>query len=195
MMQFQRLSPCGAPGLHRVVRRIAAWGDYAIARRASQTLVLFCLVAALTLIAAACGGDEPLAPGGTEITERAERQATVVAAQQQAQQQTQQAEAEAPAEQQAAPEQAAEAEASQQAQQQAEAEAPGDVEDDSTDTITLDETVIEGDRRQTRRAPRRSGGRAQRDRRSRRAGGDCRVRRLPMTGLPSVRPCGDPRAD
>ena len=142
-MQFQRLSPCGAPGLHRVVRRIAAWRDYAIAWRVSQTFVLFCLVAALTLIAAACGGDEPLAPGGTEITERAERQATVVAAQQQAQQQTQQIEGEAPAEQQAAPEAAAEAEASQQAQQQAEAEAPGDVEDDSTDTITLDETVIE----------------------------------------------------
>ena len=142
-MQFQRLSPCGAPGLHRVVRRIAAWSDYAIARRASQTLVLFGLVAALTLVAAACGGDEPVAPGGTEITERAERQATVVAAQQQAQQQAQQVEAEAPAEQPAAPEQAAEAEASQQAQQQAESEAPGDVEDDSTDTITLDETVIE----------------------------------------------------
>ena len=143
-MQFQRLSPCGAPGLHRVVRRIAAWRDYATARRASQTCVLFGLVAALTLIAVACGGDEPLAPGGTEVTERAERQATVVAAQQQAQQQAQQVEADAPAEQQAAPEQAAEAEASQQAQQQqAEAEAPGDVEDDSTDTITLDETVIE----------------------------------------------------
>ena len=143
-MQFQRLSPCGAPGLHRVVRRIAAWRDYAIARRASQTFVLFCLVAALTLIASACGSDEPLAPGGTEITERAERQATVVAAQQQAQQQAQQVEAEAPAEQQAAPEAGAEAEAPQQAvQQQAESEAPGDVEDDSTDTITLDETVIE----------------------------------------------------
>ena len=142
-MQFQRLSPCGAPGLHRVVRRIAAWRDYAIARRASQTFVLFSLVAALTLIAVACGSDEPVAPGGTEITERAERQATVVATQQQAQQQAQQVEAEAPAEQQAAPEQAAEAEAPQQAQQQAEAEAPGDVEDDSTDTITLDETVIE----------------------------------------------------
>ena len=136
-MQFQRLSPCGAPGLHRVVRRIAAWVDYAIARRGSQTLVLFSLVAALTLIAAACGGDEPPAPGGTEITERAERQATLVAAQQQAQQ-TQQV----GAEQQAAPEQAAEAEARPQAQQQ-QAEAPGDVEDDSTDTITLDETVIE----------------------------------------------------
>ena len=143
MMQFQRLSPCGAPGLHRVVRRIAAWGDYAIARRASQTFVLFGLVAALTLIAAACGSDEPLAPGGTEVTERAERQATVVAAQQQAQQQAQQIESEAPAEQQAAPEAAAEAEAPQQAQQQAESEAPGDVEDESTDTITLDETVIE----------------------------------------------------
>ncbi len=142
-MQFQRLSPCGAPGLHRVVRRIAAWMDYAIARRASQTLVLFGLVAALTLIAAACGSDDPLAPGGTEITERAERQATVVATQQQAQQQAQQVEAEAPAEQQAAPEAAAEAEAPQQAQQQAESEPPGDVEDDSTDTITLDETVIE----------------------------------------------------
>ncbi len=141
-MQFQRLSPCGAPGLHRVVRRIAAWRDYAIARRASQTFVLFGLVVALTLIAAACGGDEPPAPGGTEITERAERQATVVAAQQQAQQ-TQQMGAEAAAEQQAAPEQAAEAGAAQQAQQQAESEAPGDVEDDSTDTITLDETVIE----------------------------------------------------
>ena len=126
-----------------MVRRIAAWRDYAIARRASQTLVLIGLVAALTLIAAACGGDEPPAPGGTEITERAERQATVVAAQQQAQQQAQQVEAEAPAEQQAAPEQAAEAEAPQQAQQQAESEPPGDVEDDSTDTITLDETVIE----------------------------------------------------
>ena len=138
-MQFQRLSPCGAPGLHRVVRRIAAWRDYAIARRESQTLVLFGLVAALTLIALACGGDEPMTPGGTEITERAERQATVVAAQQQAQQAQQT--------QQAAPEQAAEAEARQQAQQaqqqQAESEAPGDVEDDSTDTITLDETVIE----------------------------------------------------
>ena len=141
-MQFQRLSPCGAPGLHRVVRRIAAWRDYAIARRASQTFVLFCLVVALTLIAAACGSDEPPAPGGTEITERAERQATVVAAQQQAQQQAQQVEAEAPAEQQAAPEAGAEAEAPQQAVQQ-QAEAPGDVEDDSTDTITLDETVIE----------------------------------------------------
>ena len=142
-MQFQRLSPCGAPGLHRVVRRIAAWRDYAIARRVSQTFVLMGLVVAVTLIGAACGSDEPLAPGGTEITERAERQATVVAAQQQAQQQAQQVEGEAPAEQQAAPEQAAEAEASQQAQQQAESEAPGDVEDDSTDTITLDETVIE----------------------------------------------------
>ena len=106
MMQFQRLSPCGAPGLHRVVRRIAAWRDYATARRASQTFVLFGLVAALTLIAAiaaACGSDEPVAPGGTEVTERAERQATVVAAQQQAQQQAQQVEADAPAEQQAAP--------------------------------------------------------------------------------------------
>ena len=142
-MQFQRLSPCGAPGLHRVVRRIAAWRDYAIAWRVSQTFVLMGLVVAVTLIGAACGSDEPLAPGGTEITERAERQATVVAAQQQAQQQAQQVEGEAPAEQQAAPEQAAEAEASQQAQQQAESEAPGDVEDDSTDTITLDETVIE----------------------------------------------------
>ena len=142
-MQFQRLSPCGAPGLHRVVRRIAAWRDYAIARLVSQTFVLMGLVVAVTLIGAACGSDEPLAPGGTEITERAERQATVVAAQQQAQQQAQQVEGEAPAEQQAAPEQAAEAEASQQAQQQAESEAPGDVEDDSTDTITLDETVIE----------------------------------------------------
>ena len=145
-MQFQRLSPCGAPGLHRVVRRMAAWRDYATARRASQTFVLFSLVAALTLIAVACGDDEPMAPGGTEITERAERQATVVAAQQQAQQQ--QVEAEAPAEQQTAPEQAGEAEARQQAQQaqqqqQAQSEAPGDVEDDSTDTITLDETVIE----------------------------------------------------
>ena len=136
-MQFQRLSPCGAPGLHRVVRRIAAWRDYAIAWRVSQTFVLMGLVVAVTLIGAACGSDEPLAPGGTEITERAERQATVVAAQQQAQQQTQQIEGEAPAEQQAAPEAAAEAEAPQQA------EAPGDVEDDSTDTITLDETVIE----------------------------------------------------
>ena len=136
-MQFQRLSPCGAPGLHRVVRRIAAWRDYAIAWRVSQTFVLMGLVVAVTLIGAACGSDEPLAPGGTEITERAERQATVVAAQQQAQQQAQQA-------QQAAPEAAAEAEAPQQAQQQqAESEAPGDVEDDSTDTITLDETVIE----------------------------------------------------
>ncbi len=137
-MQFQRLSPCGAPGLHRVVRRMAAWWDYAIARRASQTFVLFGLVVGLTLIAAGCGGDEPLAPGGTEVTERAERQATVVAAQQQTQQ-TQQVEAEAPAEQ-----QAAEAEAPQQAQQQqAQSEAPSDVEDDSTETITLDETVIE----------------------------------------------------
>ena len=136
-MQFQRLSPCGAPGLHRVVRRIAAWRDYAIAWRVSQTFVLIGLVVAVTLIGAACGSDEPLAPGGTEITERADRQATVVAAQQQAQQQAQQA-------QQAAPEAAAEAEAPQQAQQQqAESEAPGDVEDDSTDTITLDETVIE----------------------------------------------------
>ena len=136
-MQFQRLSPCGAPGLHRVVRRIAAWRDYAIAWRVSQTFVLMGLVVAVTLIGAACGSDEPPAPGGTEITERADRQATVVAAQQQAQQQAQQA-------QQAAPEAAAEAEAPQQAeQQQAESEAPGDVEDDSTDTITLDETVIE----------------------------------------------------
>ena len=136
-MQFQRLSPCGAPGLHRVVRRIAAWRDYAIAWRVSQTFVLIGLVVAVTLIGAACGSDEPPAPGGTEITERADRQATVVAAQQQAQQQAQQA-------QQAAPEAAAEAEAPQQAeQQQAESEAPGDVEDDSTDTITLDETVIE----------------------------------------------------
>ena len=141
-MQFQRLSPCGAPGLHRVVRRIAAWRDYAIAWLVSQTFVLMGLVVTVTLIGAACGSDEPLAPGGTEITERAERQATVVAAQQQAQQQAQQVEAEAPAEQQAAPEQAAEAETSQQAEQQ-QAEAPGDVEDDSTDTITLDETVIE----------------------------------------------------
>ena len=144
-MQFQRLSPCGAPGLHRVVRRIAAWRDYAIARRESQTLVLFGLVAALTLSAVACGGDEPLAPGGTEITERAERQATVVARCSRSNRRNRRRQAEA--EQQAAPEQAAEAEARQQAQQaqqqQAESEAPGDVEDDSTDTITLDETVIE----------------------------------------------------
>ena len=142
-MQFQRLSPCGAPGLHRVVRRIAAWRDYAIAWRVSQTFVLIGLVVAVTLIGAACGSDEPLAPGGTEITERADRQATVVAAQQQAQQQVATGRG-APAEQQAAPEAAAEAEAPQPAQQQqAESEAPGDVEDDSTDTITLDETVIE----------------------------------------------------
>lgn len=155
-MQFQRLSPCGAPGLH-VLRRIPPRGarlaaaslQLATPRPIRQTLVLSALLAAL--LATACGGGDAPPASGTPSTERAERQQTV-AQQTTATQQQAQAEAEESTASQAAeqpdPQPDPQPEAVAQ-QQEAQAAAPdqavveAEVEDESQQTITFDDQLVE----------------------------------------------------
>lgn len=161
-MQFQRLSPCGAPGLH-VLRRIAPRGarpaaaslQLATRRRIRQTLVLPASIIALlaaALLAAACGGGDAPPASGTPSTERAEREQTV-APQTTATQQQVQAEAEESTASQAAeqpnPQPDPQPEAAAQQQQEAQAAAPqqsavkAEVEDESQQTITFDDQLVE----------------------------------------------------
>ena len=136
MRRFQRLSPCGAPGLRAARRAVgwaAAWGQSAMRRRGSQTCVL---LAAVALLAAACsGGDAPSATG-TPSGEREQRTAAAV---------EQQAEAQAePVAAQAQQEQVLEAEQAQAAPvAQAEEVVEAEFEDESEQTITFDEQAVE----------------------------------------------------
>lgn len=161
-MQFQRLSPCGAPGL-QVLRRIAPRGarsaaaslQLATRRRIRQTLVLSAPLVALlaaVLLAAACGGGDAPPASGTPSAERAEREQTVAqqttATQQQAQAEAEESTASQAAEQ---PDPQPETVAQQQQQQQQEFQAAipdpapvdAEVEDESQQTITFDDQLVE----------------------------------------------------
>ena len=138
-MQFQRLSPCGALGLHGVGRRLAAWREYASAAGRSQTYVLILLSALLGLSAAACSSGGPPNPSGTPNSARAERQTTIEQQVEQQQAQQQQS-AEAPAQEVQA--EAGEPRAAETETADAPAAEPA-VEDQSEQTITIDEQVDE----------------------------------------------------
>ena len=163
-MQLQRLSPCGAPGLHllrriapRAARLAAASLQHATRRRIRQTPVLLAtIIAPITalllaaLLLAACGGDASPASGtpNTERAERTEREQTVAQQQTNPQQQAQAEESTAsqPAEQ---PDPQPDPQPEAVAQQQ-DAAAPPDqpaveaeVEDESQQTITFDDQRVE----------------------------------------------------
>ena len=156
-MQLQRLSPCGAPGLHvmrriapRAARRAAASLQHATRRRIRQTPVLLALIIApiTALLLAACGGDASPA-SGTPSAERTERERTV--AQQTTTPQQQQTEAEQSTASQTAeqPDPQPDPQPEAVAQQQ-DAAAPSEqpaveaeVEDESQQTITFDDQLVE----------------------------------------------------
>ena len=169
MGQFQRLSPCGAPGLRamRGLRRLAGcagavWGEYAVRGRRSQTGVLLALAGLLMVLSTACGGGEvPAAPEasgatGTPEGERTEREGRAAAAEQtEAQTGAQEVEGEQAA-QEVEGEQAAQAEATaesaqveneavaQEAESQTESQAAeAEFEDESEETITFEGELVD----------------------------------------------------
>ena len=139
MRRFQRLSPCGAPGLRAARRAVgwaAAWGQSAMRRRGSQTCVL---LAAVGLLAAACsGGDAPSATG-TPSSEREQRAAAAAVEQVEAQAEPVAAQAQAEPAQQAVEQTTQQAAPVAQAEEVVEAE----FEDESEQTITFDEQAVE----------------------------------------------------
>lgn len=165
MGQFQRLSPCGAPGLRamRGLRRLAGcagavWGEYAVRGRRSQTGVLIALAGlvmmSLGVLSTACGGgDAPDASGatGTPEGERSEREGRAAAAEQtEAQTGAQEVEGEQTAQAEATAESAAESAAveseavAQEAEAQTESQAAeAEFEDESEETITFEGELVE----------------------------------------------------